>query len=80
MHSPRADSVVELEQLQRRFDHALHNGGQGDYAALLRECDRVIVLVPACDRAWARERIEQLRTRLVRAIDAHVAAPDRPAF
>lgn len=65
MRTPRADSVIELDQLQRRFDHLGHDAGDTDFAALQRECDRVVALLPAEDQGWARDRIDLLRTRLL---------------
>lgn len=64
MRRPRADSMIEMDQLERRFDHLGHGAVATDFSAIVRECDRVVALLPAADRSWARERIEQLRARL----------------
>ncbi|MCP1582041.1 hypothetical protein J2S80_000036 [Pseudoxanthomonas mexicana] len=66
MRRPRADSMIEMDQLERRFDHLGHGAVVTDFSAIVRECDRVVALLPAADRSWARERIEQLRARLHR--------------
>ena len=82
MRRPRADTVIEMDQLERRFDHLGHGAVVTDFSAIVRECDRVVALLPAADRSWARERIEQLRARLHRVKQeggcdqAHDAAQD----